>query len=268
MRHQGRNYTASVSLALTPGSALGPFDILELLNGHGAADIYQASDSRTDQIVTIKFLGERMSYDDASRARLLRDAETLGRFSHPFVAPLLEIGEDEEQGGVYAVYQHVPGTSLLELLEQRRLSAARAVTLAVQLGETVADMHGAGLVHGDLGPGAIMIAPDGRGHVLFLGAGRAALGPRSYLAPELGLDERGDVFSLGALLAQMLIGKSAPMGTAPSAIVKRIDPSLPDDLRRIVLSALAASPAERCASAAAFAAELSGVAAVMDLRKR
>jgi len=267
-----------------PGCALGPFDIVGPLLPHGAFDVYRAADTRSNQTVTLKFLGDDLSHDDARRAQLLRDAESIGAFSHPHVASLLEIGEDEDQGGMYAVYEdvpgtfsytayeNVPGTSLQEVLAQRHFSASRAVALSRQLGETVADIHGAGLVHGNLGPVTVMITPAGTASILFLGAGASAGGPRPFIAPERArgavFDDRADVYSLGALLALMLTGRIMEAGAAPADVARRIDSALPGDLRRIVMSALAGDPASRCGSAAAFAAELSGVAAVMDLRKR
>ena len=82
-----------------PGCVLGPFDIVGPLLPHGAFDVYRAADTRSNQAVTLKFLGDELSHDEVRRAQLLCDAERIGAFSHPHVASLLEIGEDEDQGG-------------------------------------------------------------------------------------------------------------------------------------------------------------------------
>jgi serine/threonine-protein kinase len=208
------------------------------------------------------------------RERLLVAAAEAATFTHPSVAPLLEIGEGDGEDHLFVVYDAVAGTTLRATLAQRRFSLARGLAFATALAEVLADIHEADLVHGGLGPDAVLVTSSGDPAILYLGMGAyatdAATDGGAYTAPEVfhgqTLDERADVFSLGALLVQLLTGHPPKARLTPAQIAQQLDARLPADLRHIVTTTLATDRDARCGSAAAVAAELQVVSAILSAR--
>src|SRR5262249_31484453 len=153
-----------------------------------------------------------VSHDVSRCHRMLRAAEEAASFTHPRVASLLEIGEDAGRDDLYVVYDGGPGTTLKATLAQRHFSVSRSLSLAIELAETVADIHDAGLIHGGLNLDAVMLGPTGAPTLLYFGVGPemcvASADAVYYTAPESRaegvIDERADIFSVGAILARIL----------------------------------------------------------------
>jgi len=222
------------------------------------------------------------------RDALLRNAAVAASFSHPSFVPLVEIGESEDHDRLYLISDCVSGETLRSMLNARRYTPRRSIDLTIQLAEAVADAHAADLVHADLKPEEIIITSKGDARILHIGlaAGNAEDRERradGYMAPERilgdGIDARTDVFSLGAILFEMLTGGPPPVaGPAVHDVADHPARNVPlsvtfgerlaTDLRTTLTTALAANLDARCGSAAAFAAELRAVAAIMDLRAR
>jgi serine/threonine protein kinase len=262
-------------MAITTGCTLGPLEILAPISGDSAELFYRAADRRLNRTVAIRILPPALARQPEARQRLLRDAEVAAAFSHPGVASLLEIGEDDDEGGLYAVYEDVRGTTLSAVLAERHFSASRTITLVIDLAETLADIHGEGMVHGGLSPAAVLVGPSGTPRLLYFGVGPHVTGTgtdaRAYMAPELlrgeTIDGQADVFSLGAMLVRMLTGRPPVLGSSADEMAQQVDASFPSDVRSTVRSALSPNPDERCGSAA-MAAELRAAAAIIELRSR
>jgi serine/threonine protein kinase len=272
---------AACSESSGPG-VLGPYSILAPVGWDGSDEIYRARDTRVDRTVLVKVI----SADPERRDAMLRSANAAASFSHPHVACLLEIGEDDDQERLYLVSENVSGDMLRTVLAARRFSPRRSISFAIQIAEVVADAHEVDLIHGDLKPDDIILTSKGDGKILHFGlaSGKAADRARrvdGYMSPERilgeGIDYRTDVFALGAILFEMLTGRRPPVGAsvADEADWMNADFQLPagcgprvsTDLRTTLANALASNPDARCGSAAAFAAELRAVAAIMDLRR-
>src|SRR5262244_1606004 len=159
------------------------------------------------------------------RERFLRDARATAALSHPNIAALYEVGED--QGQLFLVFEFVPGETLDHVIAGRPLNARRAIDFATQIADALADAHAEGIVHRDIKPANIIITPKDKAKVLDFGlatwttggadrepaahqatarvtSAGTPLGTAAYMSPEQALgekvDSRTDIFSLGVVL--------------------------------------------------------------------
>ena len=230
---------------------------------------------------------------------MLQQAHAIAALSHPNIATLYEIGED--QGQLFLVFEYAPGETLKNVIAGRPLNPRRAIDLAVQIADALADAHALGIVHRDIKTDTIIVTPKGNAKILDFGlaewttggaereqaAAGVEAGPEAarrtaaYLSPEQALgervDHRTDVFSLGIVLFEMLTGRQPFTGATSGAVALQIaqasapvasavNPSLPVELDAIVSQALAKSLEQRYESAATMAAELRSVGAILDVR--
>jgi serine/threonine protein kinase len=237
--------------------ALGHYRILERLGIGGLGDVYRARDTRLGRTVAIKVLASELQSDATRREAMLRDARLALALSHPNIATLYEIGD--EHGKAFLVFEFAPGETLKRVIAGLPMNARRAVDLAAQIADALADAHASDVVHGDLGPDAIIVTPKGNAKILDFGVARWTRGAASRPG-EKAAEERTDVVSLGQLLFEMLTG-NRPTSKSPSGLSQ----SLPRELDAIVSKALAAE-AGSYPAAATIAAELRSVAAILDLR--
>jgi eukaryotic-like serine/threonine-protein kinase len=273
------------------------YNLLEPIGEGGLGEVYRARDTKAGRTVALKLLPPIA--DEAARQALLEDARAAATLSHPNIATLWDVGEEE--GVHYLAYEFVAGITLKQEIGGRPVHARRAVELAVQIADALADAHGRGLIHGDVRPDTIAVTQKGSAKLLDFGmapwtrggavrrlAARApetleagALPIVAYLSPEQALgglvDGRTDVFSLGAVLYEMLTGTQAfraattadtvmdVIRAAPDA-PSTVNPLVPQDLDAIVARALAKDIHARQQSAAALSAELRSVGAVLDVR--
>jgi serine/threonine protein kinase len=236
--------------------ALGHYKILERIGVGGLGDVYRARDTRLGRTVAIKVPADELQADVKRREVLLRDARAALALSHPNIATLYEIGD--EHGKVFLVFEFAPGEVLKRVIAGLPMNARRAVDLAAQIADALADAHASDLVHGDLGPDAVIVTPKGNAKLLDFGFARWTKGSAS--GPDPAADERMDVVALGRLLFEMLTG-NRPRGDSPDGLSQ----SLPRELDAIVSKALAAD-AGSYPAAATMAAELRSVAAILDVR--
>jgi TolB-like protein len=281
---------------------LGHYKILERIGAGGIGELYRARDTRLGRTVAIKVLKADVADDPVRRGRFLQEARATAALSHPNIAALYEIGEDQDQ--LFLVFEYVPGETLTRVIAGRPLNPRRAVDLAVQIADALADAHAEGIVHRDITSDNIIVTPKGNAKILDFGlatwtasgaerdvAARAAtmmhtapgptLGTVAYLSPEQALgervDHRTDIFSLGIVIFEMLTGKLPFTGTTSTALALQIvqaaapvpstiNRSLPIELDVIVSKAMAKSLEQRYESAATLAAELRSVGAILDVR--
>jgi TolB-like protein len=280
---------------------LGQYKILDRLGAGGMGEVYRARDTRLGRTVAIKVLPADVADDAERRERLTREAQASAALSHPNIAALYEIGEDA--GQLFLVFEFVPGNPLSLVIGGRPLNPRRAIDFAVQIADALGEAHAEGIVHRDIKPDNVIITPKDKAKILDFGlanwtasganreqavqsssttAASAGVGIETvaYMSPEQALgeavDERTDVFSLGAVLYEMLTGRQ-PFGGATSAALaiqivqasvpapSSVNGAVPTELDPIVATMLAKSPLRRCA-AVALAAELRAVAGILDMR--
>ncbi|MBM3819799.1 MAG: serine/threonine protein kinase [Acidimicrobiia bacterium] len=257
-----------------PIGVVAHYNLLERLEPAGPGELYRARDTKLGRTVAVRLLPPGFAAEPAERESLLEKARSVIALSHPNVTTLFDAGEDD--GRVYLAFEFLKGQSLRAELAGRPMNVRRAVELAIQMADAVADAHAAGFVHGGLSPDSIVITAKGHAKIpAFELAARAGFDKhaadvrlRDYDSPEeargKAADERSDIYSVGAVLYEMLTTRR-PLhrgASAPGAS----NPHVPAELDDIVLRAVAPNPDSRFQSAAAFAAEMRAMAAILDVR--
>jgi tRNA A-37 threonylcarbamoyl transferase component Bud32 len=259
----------------------------------GMATVYLAQDLKHDRKVAIKVLRPELAAVIGAE-RFLAEIKTTANLQHPHVLPLHDSGE--VNGTVFYVMPYVEGESLRDrLVREKQLPVADAVRIAVEVASALQYAHGHGVIHRDIKPENILLH-GGHAMVADFGIALAAtsagsrmtetgmsLGTPTYMSPEQAmgdrtLDARSDVYALGCVLYEMLVGEPPFTGPTAQAIVakvmtekpappSRIRDTVPEYLDDAVVIALAKLPADRFASAADFSAMLTGGAGTGATRR-
>jgi tetratricopeptide (TPR) repeat protein/TolB-like protein len=275
-------------MILPSGTRLGPYEIVEPLGRGGMGEVYRALDLRLNRFVAIKIVLSGARVTDEQRERFNREAQAVARLVHPYVCRLYDVGHDHDLD--YLVMEFLEGETLAARMARGPLPIDDAVTIAGQIADALAHTHQHGLVHRDLKPGNVMLTPSGAKLLDFglakylsgsepgggvtsstlIGVGVIA-GTLQYMAPEQiegqPLDERCDIFALGAILYEMLAGRPAFSGDTVSSTMASILIGQPTPLRTllpdvspslagVVAKCLAKRPADRWSSAGEVAAAL------------
>jgi len=252
-----------------PLGVVAHYNLLEQLEPSGPGDLYRARDTKAGRTVAVRLLPADFTTD---RAALINQARGLTSLSHPNVTTLFDVGEHE--GRIYFAFEFQKGQSLRAEAAGRPMNVRRAVEIAIQIADALADAHAAGFVHGGLSPESIVISAKGRAKIPafelaaqggFDHTGREAR-LRDYESPEEANgqppDDRSDIYSVGAILYEMLTTRR-PMhrgASAPSAS----NPKVPKEIDAVVLKAVAPNPASRYQTAVALAGELRASIVVLD----
>jgi eukaryotic-like serine/threonine-protein kinase len=255
-----------------PIAVIAHYNLLERLDPAGPGELFRARDTRKGRTVVIRVLPNEF-VEASNRDTFLERARGLVALSHPNVTTVFDVGEDA--GRIYIVFEFLKGQSLRTEMGGRQLNVRRAIELAIQMSDAVADAHACGYVHGGLSPDSVVITAKGHAKIpAFALASRDGFAApdaarlHDYDSPEeargLPSDERSDIYSVGAVMYEMLTGRR-PLhrgASAPSAS----NPHVPPELDAIVLKAVAPNPDSRYQSAATFAAELRTANAIFDVR--
>jgi serine/threonine-protein kinase len=258
--HVSRRYNRRHSMIET----LGHYRILDRLGCGGIGEVYRARDTRLGRTVAVKIVRRDAFSDDAERTRLLDDARAAAALSHPHVAAFYEVGE--EQGQVYLVSEFVPGHTLRTVIDGRPINARRALELAAQVADGLAQAHAHGMAHGDIRAENIVVTPKGSAKVMepafAAWTGEAA-------RDDAPTDPTGDdILDLGRVLFEMLTG-SAPEGRGDNpeaAVPSSLNPALPVEVDGVVARMMAGSQTRRFDSMAVAAASLRAVIGSLDER--
>ena len=248
------------------GQTVGHYRILDQLGRGGMGEVYLAEDMRLGRKAALKFLRSESAFTPESRERFLREARAASRLDHPNICTVYEI-DDNPEVRAYIAMAHYEGETLKQVLDRGPLVPARAVEVAVQVGEGLAEAHRHGVVHRDVKPANLMLVLGGGVKVLDFGLAKlqdhedltrpgVAMGTVAYMSPEQvtggPIDARTDVWALGVVLYEMLAGRRPFQGERAQAvswaIVHRDPPPLigiPEALSGLVLRALSKSPVRR-----------------------
>jgi eukaryotic-like serine/threonine-protein kinase len=275
-------------MRLEQGARLGPYTILNLLGQGGMGEVYRARDERLQRDVAVKVLPHGVLSDEAARNRFRKEALALARLSHPNIAAVFDVGEQD--GADYLVMECVPGQSLSQKLSSGPLPTKEIVSLAVQVAGALEEAHEQGVIHRDLKPSNVMVTPKGHVKVLDFGLAklldpvgspeltlsfaetRGPVGTVLYMSPEQAegkvVDSRTDLWSLGVVLYEALAGKPPFQGSSGVAIlraitadtpksVRQLRPDAPHEMDRIVVHALEKNLSKRYQSASEMSRDLS-----------
>ena len=277
---------------LQPGTTLdNRFFILETISRSGMATIFKATDLKSKETVAVKVPFIEFESDPGFYSRFLREEEIGLKLDHPYILRFIPEDKGEQRSRPYIVTEYLRGYTLAHLLNSMRpLPEKDALSIASRLCEAVSYMHGHGVVHRDLKPQNIMICYDGSLRIMDFGIAKSqegrritfagfspAVGTPDYMAPEQIRgkrgDERTDLYSLGAMLYEMVVGEppfegdnlfvvmNARVSGDPTA-PRRRNPGVSPQLEEIILHAMERDPARRYPSAVALKAELDDPAAV------
>ncbi len=258
---------------VSPIDVLAHYNLLERLEQSGPGELFRARDTIRGRTVFIRRL-PRESVPPESRKRIEDAARGLSQLSHPNVIRLFEVGDDE--GRLYLVFEHLKGQSLRSELSGHAFRVRRAVQLAIQMADAVADAHLAGYLLGGLSPESVVITAKGHAKIpthelaCCYGFDLAATPPRlyDYLSPEeiAGQvpDERSDVFSLGAILYEMLTARRP--GIRGAALPSAANAHVPKSLDEATMRAVAPNPDRRYASASELVRALRAIDSLLDVQ--
>ena len=212
------------------GETLAHYEIESCLGEGGSGVVYRARDLRLERPVAIKVLADALRDDELAWARLLREARLASQLSHPHIAAIYDLGE--EDGRAYIAMEYVEGLPLADLIPEGGMAREQFERYVAQISDALAFAHQHGVIHGDLKGSNIIVTPEGNIKLLDFGLGRriprggmgevtstclplaeagATAGTLPYLAPEVlrgsPTSRQSDVWALGVLLYQMATGE-------------------------------------------------------------
>lgn len=263
------------------GSVISHYRVVEKLGEGGMGVVYKAEDTKLHRSVALKFLPQEYTRDPEAKRRFIQEAQAASALDHPNICNVHEIDETKD-GRLFIAMTCYEGELLSTAIARGGLNVADAVGIARQAASGLAKAHERGIVHRDVKPANIFVTRDGLTKILDFGLAKLAtqpgltrigttIGTVAYMSPEQArgedVDERSDIWSLGAVLYEMATGRKPFAGEHEQAIVysilnqnpepiDRLVPGAPKSLDRIVSKALAKNPGERYRRMSDFAVDL------------
>jgi Flp pilus assembly protein TadD/TolB-like protein len=271
----------------TPGTRIGPYEILGVLGAGGMGEVYRARDEKLGREIALKILPRELASSSEAMRRFEQEARAASALNHPNIVTIYEIGHDD--GIAYIAMELVEGQDLRTLATKDPLSLKTALRIATKIADGLAAAHEKNIVHRDLKPDNVMITPEGFVKILDFGLAKqvraitaedatiphtspgAVFGTVGYMSPEQAtgrdMDYRADQFSFGVMLYEMLTRiRPYDRETKPETMtaIIRDDPPPPSavndevsfELDRIVARCLAKNPRDRYASTRDLARDL------------
>ncbi|MCC6615384.1 MAG: protein kinase [Anaerolineae bacterium] len=260
---------------LQPDQMVGPYRIIRQIGQGGMATVYQAYHERLDRPVAVKVMHQALLQDPTFLTRFEREAKIIARLDHPHIVPVYDYSEID--GQPYLVMKYVEGRTLKQTLIKRALTIEEILDILTPIGNALDYAHQMGVLHRDIKPSNIIL--DGRDtpYLTDFGMARMAqagdstistdmmLGTPQYISPEqaLGktdLDARTDLYSLGVVLYEVIVGQVPFSGDTPYSVIHdhiyrplplptAINPEVPRPVEQVLVKALSKEPAKRFQSA-------------------
>jgi serine/threonine protein kinase/Tol biopolymer transport system component len=266
---------------LKQGRMIGPFEIVSFISRGGMGEVYLAQDRRLSRKVALKLLPPAFTKDDERLRRFEQEARAASALNHPNIITIYEILKTESTHAIATEF--VEGETLRQRLSHSALTLSESLSIAIQAADALTAAHKVGIIHRDIKPENIMLRPDGYVKVLDFGLAKLAeqspavsadealtkqvrtgsgvvIGTAGYMSPEQArgktVDARSDIFSLGAVIYEMVTQRKPFDGETPSdvlASILRTEPSpvsqffsdAPPELTRIVAKTLRKDREER-----------------------
>lgn len=265
---------------------IGPYRVEGEAGRGGMGVVYKAFDERLQRPLALKVLPTLLHADDQVHRRFLTEARAVSALEHPAICTVYDVGETDD-GRMYIAMAYYPGRTLEQRLAEGPVELEEALDWIAQAAEGLGRAHDAGIVHRDVKPANLLLTDDGRIKLLDFGVAKletatfatptgTRLGTPSYMAPEQAsggaVDRRTDLFSLGAVLHELLTG-SRPFRCDNFAValhsvlhddpppISRLRPGVPPSVDVVVARCLAKDPARRFGSAGEL------VAALVEVRR-
>jgi serine/threonine-protein kinase len=278
---------------MRPGETVSHYEILAPLGGGGMGVVYAARDLRLGRRVALKFLSPEVVRDPNAKSRFVQEARAASALEHPNICTIHDVDETPD-GHFFLVMALYEGETLRDRIERGPLRLVEALRIAAQVARGLAAAHAAGIVHRDIKPANIMLPQTAEAKILDFGLAKLAgtaqrltrtgttLGTLAYMAPEQvsrgAVDARSDLWSLGAVLYEMITGRLPFEGEGSGVILYSIlerkhaalastRPDVPPEVEAVVDRLLEKDPELRFGSAAEAAAALDQLASGASLER-
>ena len=246
------------------------YQLIKKLGEGGLAEVFQAHDMALGRMVAVKVLREQFTQDPTFLVNFHREAQSAARLNNAYIVAVYDFGQYYNRP--FIVLEWIPGSDLrAQIADQGIIPVEQAVDYAIHVCSAVGAAHRAGLVHGDLKPGNILITPNNQAKVTDFGLARAlgesamdegevVWGTPAYFAPEQASGDRvlpaTDVYAIGIILYEMLTGRVPFVGVDDQEVARKhlyeahipvdqLNPDIPESLARVIDAAMAKNPNER-----------------------
>jgi len=249
----------------------GRYEIVRELGKGSMGVVYEAHDPHIDRSVALKVLRPDRVTSEAFVERFFKEAKAVGRFSHPNIVTVYDVGQDH--GTIYIAMEFLEGKPLDNAIREKSFTIDEMINIGAQVAETLDCAHEKGIIHRDIKPSNILLMSDG--HITITDFGIAhiedpsaaqltqageILGTPAYMSPEqvVGrpVDGRSDLYSLGVILYELSTGKRPFRGSNLAAVFKavtqdsppepaKINSDIPLDLSRVIMKSLRKAPDDR-----------------------
>jgi tetratricopeptide (TPR) repeat protein/TolB-like protein len=255
--------------------------------------VYKALDVKLDRLVALKFLTPDLTRDAQAKERFMNEARAASSFDHPNICTVYEIGEADD-GQWFIAMPCYEGETLKERIDRGPLTIEEATKIALQIVQGLSSAHQKGIIHRDVKPANIIVTGEGVAKILDFGLSKlrgqtvitivgSTLGTVAYMSPEQAegnpVDHRSDIWSVGVVLYEMLIGQRPFKGEYDQVVfysilnqnppaIAGLRQEVPADLQAIVTKCLQKNPANRYQTAAELEADLESVQGATGSRQR
>ncbi len=257
------------------GEQIGQYQIMSQLGQGGMATVYKAYHAQLDRHVAIKVMHQTIQADEAFVARFRREAQIVASLTHPHIVPVYDF--NDYNGQPYLVMKYVEGVTLKQRMIKTAMTLDDVLYVMRAVGSALTYAHSKGVLHRDVKPSNIVIDKDNVPYLADFGLARIAqagestlsadmlLGTPNYMSPEQAsgkknLDGRTDIYSLGIVLYELLVGQVPFSGDTPYAVIhdhiytplpspSKINPEIPLSVETVLLKSTSKKPDERYATA-------------------